>query len=84
MSGAPENQRLADHPPIRTIDEDPFERFEKELQATGLGPETCVPEYYAGDRMDWDLAIAALFDSPVGRRPDCQIQDSGGSPGNNS
>ena len=35
-----------------------LDRYMPELE---LDPETCVPCWYAGDRMDWDSAVAALF-----------------------
>jgi len=43
------------------IDEDPYAWFEKEMADVEFGPETCVPDYCAGDRIDWDLTVAALF-----------------------
>ena len=35
-----------------------LDRYMPELE---LDHETCVPCWYAGDRMDWDLAVSALF-----------------------
>ena len=62
---APDATRLADPAPVRMIDEDPYAWFEKEMADFDIGPETCVPDYCAGDRIDWDLAVAALFPTTV-------------------
>lgn len=35
-----------------------LDRYMPELE---LDHETCVPCWYAGDRMDWDMAVSALF-----------------------
>lgn len=46
------------------IDDIPAERFDDYLAEQDLDEHTCVPEFYAGDTMDWDLAVSALFQSP--------------------
>jgi hypothetical protein len=31
------------------------------MQDFEIDESTCVPNWMAGDRMDWDLAVGALF-----------------------
>jgi len=35
-----------------------LDRYMPELE---VDPQTCVPRWYAGERMDWDMAVGALF-----------------------
>lgn len=35
--------------------------LDEEFFEAGIDSDTCVPNWYAGDSMDWDMAISALF-----------------------
>ena len=56
---APDDTPLRRHSPVRYIEIDPFDWLERELRLDDLG--TCVPEWYSGDTIDWDLAVGHLF-----------------------
>ncbi len=45
--------------PLRHIELDPFDWFEREVRSEELG--TCVPDWRAGETIDWDLAVGHLF-----------------------
>jgi len=34
------------------------------MQDVEIDEKTCIPHCYAGDRMDWDMAVGNLFQSP--------------------
>jgi uncharacterized protein YijF (DUF1287 family) len=44
-----------------------YDWFEREAQVVGIDRDACVPDWYAGDTMDWDLAVGHLF--PYQERP---------------
>ena len=46
---------------------DLYDWFERETRVTGIDSDTCIPNWYAGDTMDWDLAVGHLF--PYQERP---------------
>lgn len=46
---------------------DLYDWFERETRVAGIDADTCVPDWYAGDTMDWDLAVGHLF--PYHERP---------------
>ena len=46
---------------------DLYDWFERETRVTGIDSGTCIPDWYAGDTMDWDLAVGHLF--PYQERP---------------
>ena len=56
---APDDTPLPQHAPVRHVEMDPFEWFEREIRSEELG--TCVPEWYAGETIDWGLAVGHLF-----------------------
>jgi hypothetical protein len=47
--------------------EDLYDWFERQDQFPKIDADTCVPNWYAGDTMDWDLAVGHLF--PYQDRP---------------
>jgi len=47
--------------------EDLYDWFERQDRAPSIDADTCVPNWYAGDTMDWDLAVGHLF--PYEDRP---------------
>ena len=46
---------------------DLYDWFEREAQVEYIDRDACVPDWYAGDTMDWDLAVGHLF--PYQERP---------------
>lgn len=58
---APDETRLPDYPPVRRIEVDPFDWFEREIRSDDLG--TCVPEWRAGETIDWGLAVGHLMEA---------------------
>jgi len=40
---------------------DLYDWFEREAQVADIDRDACVPDWYAGDTMDWDLAVGHLF-----------------------
>jgi len=46
---------------------DLYDWFEREAQIADIDQDACVPDWYAGDTMDWDLAVGHLF--PYDERP---------------
>ena len=60
---APDETVLPDFVRLPPIETHAYERFEAEIRATELG--TCIPEWRAGENIDWGLAVAALFDYPT-------------------
>jgi uncharacterized protein YijF (DUF1287 family) len=44
-----------------------YDWFEREAQVVSIDRDACVPDWYAGDMMDWDLAVGHLF--PYQERP---------------
>ncbi len=62
---APDDTPLPQHAPVRHIEVDPIDWFEREMRLDDLG--TCVPEWYAGEAMDWDLAVGHLFQADSDR-----------------
>lgn len=61
---APSGHGLPAYARTYGIDDVPAERMEQYLAEQDIDKHTCVPEFYAGDTMDWDLAVSALFQSP--------------------
>ncbi|MDJ0909856.1 MAG: DUF222 domain-containing protein [Woeseiaceae bacterium] len=59
---APDETVLPEFVRLPPLEKAAYERFEREMRATDLG--TCIPEWRAGETIDWDLAVAALFDYP--------------------
>jgi len=49
--------------PLPDIDPrvDLYEWFEKEAEIPAIDKDACVPDWYAGDTIDWDLAVGHLF-----------------------
>lgn len=60
----PGDRPLPAHAETICIDEIPVERFDRYLAELDIVRDACVPDFHAGDRMDWGLAVAALFPSP--------------------
>ncbi|NNC77734.1 MAG: DUF222 domain-containing protein [Woeseiaceae bacterium] len=58
---APDRRQLPEYSELRGRDTFSTKSVERYLSAMEVATKSCVPEYYAGDRMDWDLAVAALF-----------------------
>ena len=44
-------------------DQDPQRWFQREIADIDIEPETCSPAWYAGDKMDWHMAVSALFET---------------------
>lgn len=42
-------------------DEDVIQWFDRKFFEDGVKPEACNAQWYAGERMDWDLAVGNLF-----------------------
>ncbi len=61
---APDGQPLPGYARTYGIDDVPAERFDENLAEQDIDEHSCVPLFYAGDTMDWDLAVSALFPSP--------------------
>ena len=59
---APDETALPEFARLPPVETNAYQRFEDEIRATELG--TCIPEWRAGETIDWGLAVAALFDSP--------------------
>ena len=55
------SRQLSRAAPLPDIDPrvDLYDWFEKETPA--IDKDACVPDWYAGDTMDWDLAVGHLF-----------------------
>jgi hypothetical protein len=43
-------------------DDDVKDWFDRKFFDEGMEPEACAAQWYAGERMDWDLAVGNLFD----------------------
>jgi hypothetical protein len=41
--------------------EDLYDWFERQDRVPCIDADTCVPDWYAGDTIDWDLAVGHLF-----------------------
>jgi hypothetical protein len=52
-----ESVRLPGVPSI----EDYHRWFDREFFEKDIKSDTCIPCWYAGDRMDWDMGVAAMF-----------------------
>lgn len=59
---APDRSPLADAWPGRVISEDPYVHFQRELDKDDISVDhhTCIPQWRAGEHMDWDLAVMGL------------------------
>ena len=42
-------------------EEDVTRWFDRKFFEEGMAPEACNAQWYAGERMDWDLAVGNLF-----------------------
>jgi hypothetical protein len=67
--GDARNQPISPSVSLPEIDPriDLYDWFERETRVNGIDSDTCVPDWYAGDTMDWDLAVGHLF--PYQERP---------------
>ena len=45
-------------------DHDVRKWMDREFFEANIDSETCTAKWYAGDRMDWQMAVSALFPSP--------------------
>jgi len=45
-------------------DHDVRQWFDREFFEANIDSETCTAKWYAGERMDWQMAVSALFPSP--------------------
>jgi hypothetical protein len=57
--GDARNQPISPSVSLPEIDPriDLYDWFERETRVNGIDSDTCVPDWYAGDTMDWDLAV---------------------------
>ena len=53
----PESERL----PGIVLDQDPRQWMHRNMSQLEIDADTCVPKWYAGDTMDWNMAVSALF-----------------------
>ncbi|HNP37651.1 MAG TPA: HNH endonuclease signature motif containing protein [Woeseiaceae bacterium] len=62
LFNAPDASVLPDYWPGRTIDEDAYEHFQRELDNDEypIDRTTGIPEWRAGEHMDWDLAVLGM------------------------
>ncbi len=66
----PEGVLLRNEPALRPVPrgEDPTAWLRHRFERLGIDDDTCVSQWYAGDRMDWDLAVFHLDDADRRRR----------------
>ncbi len=56
------NDTLPDFSEPVTLDESEISDWMHSMATEfGIDGETCVPRWYAGDRLDWDLGVGHLF-----------------------
>ena len=56
------NQPLPTYGLLPTVDPDVLDAWlDKQLFEPDIEPESCAAVWYAGDRMNWDLAVGSLF-----------------------
>ena len=53
--------RLPDYVAPIPVEEETYAWFEQELSQQDIHPLTCVPDWYAGENIDWNEAVSALF-----------------------
>ena len=60
---SPAEERLAPFAELPGIDtgEDPIAWLERHADIAHIGAMTCVTQWYAGERMDWHLAVGHMF-----------------------
>lgn len=68
---APDRSALPESWPLRGIvaDQDPRRWFQRAMTDLEIDPETCLPDWHAGNTMDWHMAMSALFE--VSSSPRC-------------
>lgn len=61
---APNQSTLPESWPLPGLvaNRDPRQWFQRGMADLEIDPETCVPESYAGDTMDWHMAVSTLFE----------------------
>jgi len=66
----PDGRLLTNEPALRPVPrgEDPTEWLKHRFARLGIDDDTCVSQWYAGDRMDWDLAVFHLDEVDRRRR----------------
>jgi len=67
----PEGVLLSNEPALRPVPrgEDPTAWLRHRFERLGIDDDTCVSQWYAGDRMDWDLAVFHLYEAERQRTP---------------
>ncbi|MEM8817798.1 MAG: HNH endonuclease signature motif containing protein, partial [Pseudomonadota bacterium] len=60
----PDSSALPESWPLPGIaaDEDPWQSLQRSMADLEIGPDICSPAWHAGDRMDWQMAVSALFE----------------------
>ncbi len=60
---SPAEERLAPYDELPGMDtgEDPIAWLERHADTAHIDATTCVTQWYAGDRMDWNLAVGHMF-----------------------
>ena len=63
---APDQRVLPEFEPLPGIvlDQDPRQWLQRAMSRLEIDSETCTPAWYAGDTMDWNMAVSALFPDP--------------------
>lgn len=66
---APDRRVLPESEPLPGIvlDQDPRQWLQRAMSRLEIDAETCTPAWYAGDTMDWNMAVSALFSDPPRR-----------------
>ena len=61
---APNRSTLPESWPLPGLvaDQDPLRWFQRAMTDLEIDPETCSPDWYAGDTMDWHMAVSTLFE----------------------
>lgn len=57
----PDERRMPEHIRMPPIEERTYAWFNRELSKKQIHPLTCVPQWYAGDDIDWHEAVSVLF-----------------------
>jgi hypothetical protein len=60
---SPDDERLPPYAELPGIEagEDPVAWLQRHVDCAHIDSMTCVTQWYAGDRMDWDLAVGHMF-----------------------
>ena len=63
---APDRRVLPEHEPLPdlVLDRDPRRWLQRAMTELEIDAETCAPIWLAGDTIDWNMAVSALFASP--------------------